>query len=68
VGVPKAYLKYIFFNKAGTAVDGKQQLLPSVSNTTWQPFTLSCTAPEDGYLQVMVVNESAAPCGSTTSQ
>jgi hypothetical protein len=61
-GIPKAYIKYIFFSKNNMAVGGGQKLITTTANTTWEVLPLSYIAAEDGYLQVMVVNESAARC------
>jgi len=61
-GVPKAYLKYLFFKTDGTAAGGGQRLITSLANNSaFEALSLSGTAPEDGYVQVLVANESAAP-------
>ena len=61
-GVPKAYLKYLFFKTDGTAGGGGQRLITSLANNSaFEALSLSDTAPEDGYVQVLVANESAAP-------
>ncbi len=56
--VPKAYLKYIFYKADGTYLGYDQKVVKVAALNGWEPLTLSYKAPEDGYVQVMVANES----------
>ncbi|HAS42989.1 MAG TPA: hypothetical protein DCS93_21090 [Microscillaceae bacterium] len=57
--VPSGYLKSVFFKKDGTPVAASLKiefLKPGAGQ--WQDLTLTYTAPERGYVQVFVANES----------
>jgi RHS repeat-associated protein len=56
--VPKAYIKYIFYDANGAYVTHGQQVVPANALNAWQPLTLSYTATQDGFVQVLVANES----------
>lgn len=59
IGVPKAQLRYIFYDKDNKFVSAQSVPVASSSANTWVKLTLpQFTAAQDGYLQVLVVNES----------
>lgn len=57
--VPSGYLKSVFFKKDGTPVvtSLKMEFLKAGAGS-WQDLALTYTAPEQGYVQVFVANES----------
>ncbi|HEX8529404.1 MAG TPA: hypothetical protein VF646_05255 [Cytophagales bacterium] len=58
--VPKAYLQYILTAKDNSVTRSERKLL-SVGANTCEPLSLSYKADTDGYLQVLVANESDQP-------
>jgi RHS repeat-associated protein len=62
--VPNAYLKYIAYDEKENALETEAKLITSAAKYPgggWQELSFSFTAKEDGYLQVMVANESEQP-------
>lgn len=61
-GVPKAYLKYIFYDLQGNVVGSDYEpITAAATNGYWEELKLynrPFTAPQDGYVQVFVANES----------
>jgi hypothetical protein len=56
--VPVAYLKLLFYDKSYTLVESKIQQITAIAYQNWQELVLDYTAQQDGYLQVLVANES----------
>jgi RHS repeat-associated protein len=59
-GIPKAYLKFQFFDKSGNFVRSWESQT-TLSNTAWVSQNLSFEASQEGTLQVFVANESDVP-------
>jgi RHS repeat-associated protein len=63
-GVPVAYIKCIFMDEEGNYIkDGSWiKMVPAAAASGWEPIILDeFIAPHDGYMQVLVANESANP-------
>jgi|GEM_PF-3679443 len=58
-GVPKAQLRYLFYDKDNKFVSSQSVVVSAAAANNWLKLTLpQFTATQDGYLQVLVVNES----------
>jgi len=57
--VPKAYLKYVFYDESYTFIGSEIRMVPLSAKDTWQELVLpDLSASVDGYVQVLVANES----------
>ena len=57
--VPKAYVQYLFYDENYTFIRSEIKMVPLAAKNTWQPLVLTdLTAEVDGYVQVLVANES----------
>jgi RHS repeat-associated protein len=60
--VPKAYLEYLLQTEGDNAVTKSKQVFITIAALNgWEPLTMSYTAETDGYLQVLVANDSDQP-------
>jgi|GEM_PF-4078365 len=58
-GVPKAQLRYLFYDKDNKFLSSQSVAVSAAATNSWLKLTLpQFTATQDGYLQVLVVNES----------
>ena len=58
-GVPKAQLRYLFYDKDNKFISSQSVPVSAAAANSWLKLTLpQFTATQDGYLQVLVVNES----------
>jgi len=58
-GVPKAQLRYLFYDKDNKFISSQSVAVTASAANSWLKLTLpQFTATQDGYLQVLVVNES----------
>jgi len=58
-GVPKAQLRYLFYDKDNKFVSSQSVAVSAAATNSWLKLTLpQFSASQDGYLQVLVVNES----------
>lgn len=56
--VPKAYLSYILQTADEAVTQSKRYYITAAAKTGWEPLSMTYTAETDGYLQVLVANES----------
>jgi len=58
-GVPKAQLRYLFYDKDNKFISSQSVAVTASAANSWLKLTLpQFSASQDGYLQVLVVNES----------
>ncbi|MCC3157164.1 DUF5675 family protein [Hymenobacter sp. 15J16-1T3B] len=59
-GVPRAYLRALVFDKDSTLLTSYTQQLTMAANGNYQRLSIDLTAPQDGFVQTFVGNESDA--------
>lgn len=57
-GVPKAYLRTLVFDKDSTLITSYTQQLTMAAQNNYQRLRINLTAPQDGFVQAYVGNES----------
>jgi RHS repeat-associated protein len=57
-GVPKGYLRVLVFDKDSTFISSYTQQLSAAAATGYQKLNIALTAPQDGFVQAYVGNES----------